>query len=162
MDRYGSIDPADVRKSITPQTALISIMHANNEVGTIQPISEIARIARERGVLLHSDGAKSVGKIPMSVKDLSVDFLTIAGHKLYAPTGVGALYIRSGIQLERLIHGAAQESGFRSGTENATFAVALGKASEIAQQNLTLHESQLRELRDYFQSELLNILVIQL
>ena len=155
VDRYGSVNPADVQKAITPQTVLISIMHANNEVGTIQLIPEIAAIARQYGILFHSDAAQSVGKIPLSVKKLGVDFLTIAGHKFYAPTGVGALYLRSGIQLEPLIHGAGQESGSRSGTENAAFAVALGKACEIAHQDLTKRESQIQELRDYFQSELL-------
>jgi len=155
VDRYGSVNPADVEKAITEKTVLISIMHANNEVGTIQPIREIAAIARKHDVLLHSDAAQSAGKMTLSVKDLGVDLLTIAGHKFYAPKGVGALYVRSGVQLEPLIHGAGQESGARSGTENAAFAVALGKACELAQQELSKRESEIQALRNYFQTELL-------
>lgn len=158
VDQYGSVNPADIEKAITPQTVLITIMHANNEVGTIQPVAEIAAIARRRGISFHSDAAQSIGKIPVSVKELGVDLLTIAGHKLYAPKGVGALYIRSGVMLEPLIHGAGQESGLRSGTENAAFSVALGKACEIAKRALPQHESHIRNLRDYFQIELQKLL----
>jgi cysteine desulfurase len=123
-------------------------MHANNEVGTLQPIRAIADIAHERGVLVHTDAAQSIGKLQVNVNDLSVDLLTVAGHKLYAPKGVGALYIRTGTKLEPLIHGAAHESGRRAGTENVPFAVALGKACEIARHSLPQSSERLRQLRD--------------
>ena len=126
------IDPEEVRRAITPQTLLISIMHANNEVGTIQPIAEIGAIARQHGIRFHTDAAQSVGKIPTKVDELGVDMLTIAGHKLYAPKGVGALYVRRGLELEPLIHGAAHESGRRAGTESALLAVGLGTACALA------------------------------
>ena len=131
VDATGRVDPDDVRRTIEPGTILISIMHANNEVGTIQPIAEIGRIARERGVLFHTDAAQSVGKISTKVQKLQVDLLTIAGHKLYAPKGVGALYVRRGIALEPLIHGAGHEHGRRAGTESALLAVGLGAACTI-------------------------------
>jgi cysteine desulfurase len=121
-----------VRRTITPRSVLISIMHANNEVGTIQPVEEIAAIAREHGIPFHTDAAQSVGKIPTRVGDLGVDLLSIAGHKLYAPKGVGALYIRRGIELEPLIHGAGHERGRRAGTESALLAVGLGMACSLA------------------------------
>lgn len=126
------IDPEDVRRAITPQTVLISIMHANNEVGTIQPIAEIGAIARQHGIRFHTDAAQSVGKIPTRVNELGVDMLTVAGHKLYAPKGVGALYVRRGLELEPLIHGAGHESGRRAGTESALLAVGLGAACAMA------------------------------
>lgn len=132
VDSTGLIDPGDVRRAITPDTILISIMHANNEVGTVQPIEECALLAREHGISFHTDAAQSVGKLPVRVDDLAVDLLTIAGHKLYAPKGIGALYVRSGVALEPLIHGASHESGRRAGTESALLTAALGKACELA------------------------------
>jgi cysteine desulfurase len=132
VDGTGLVDPDELRRAISPDTTLVSIMHANNETGTIEPIAECARIAREHDVLFHTDAAQSVGKIPTRVNDLGVDFLSIAGHKLYAPKGVGALYIRSGTRLEPLIHGAGHESGRRAGTESALLATALGTASVLA------------------------------
>ncbi|MCP1846042.1 cysteine desulfurase [Bradyrhizobium sp. USDA 4524] len=132
VDGTGLIHPEDVRRAVTPQTLLISIMHANNEVGTIQPIAEISAIAREHGIRFHTDAAQSVGKIPTKVDELGVDMLTIAGHKLYAPKGVGALYVRRGIELEPLVHGAGHESGRRAGTESALLAVGLGTACALA------------------------------
>jgi cysteine desulfurase len=132
VDRSGRIDPDDVHRAITARTTLVSIMHANNEVGTIQPIEEVCCITRERGILLHTDAAQSVGKIPASVDALGVDLLTIAGHKLYAPKGVGALYVRRGTPLEPLIHGAGHEGGMRAGTESALLAVGLGRACALA------------------------------
>ena len=132
VDGYGRIDPEDLRRAITPRTILVSVMHANNEVGTIQPIAASARIAREHGVLFHTDAAQSVGKIPTDVGDLGVDLLTIAGHKLYAPKGVGALYVRRGVRLEPLIHGAGHEGGRRAGTESALLAAGLGEACTLA------------------------------
>jgi len=148
VDGTGMVDPDDVAGAITERTVLVSIMHANNEVGTIQPIAEIARIARERGVLLHTDAAQSAGKIATDVDDLGVDLLTVAGHKLYAPKGVGALYIRAGTKLEPLIHGAGHEGGRRAGTESALLAAGLGAACRIAKP-LILND-QIRELRDFF------------
>jgi selenium donor protein len=148
VDGTGRVDPRDVARAITPETILVSVMHANNEVGTIQPIAEISEIARERGVLVHTDAAQSVGKIPVDVRELGVDFLTIAGHKLYAPKGVGALYIRAGLELPSLMRGAAHESGRRAGTENVLEIVGLGKACEIAHESLGANERRLRELRD--------------
>jgi cysteine desulfurase len=132
VDATGRVDVNDLRESITADTILISIMHANNEVGTIQPIEDCAKIARQHGIPIHTDAAQSVGKIPTRVDELGVDFLTIAGHKLYAPKGIGALYIREGSQPEPLIHGAAHENGRRAGTESALLAAALGKACELA------------------------------
>ncbi len=132
VDGTGRVDPDDVRRAITPQTILVSVMHANNEVGTIQPVAEIAAIARERGILVHTDAAQSVGKVPTRVDDLGVDLLSIAGHKAYAPKGVGALYVRRGVTLEPLIHGAGHEMGRRAGTESVLLAAALGEACELA------------------------------
>jgi cysteine desulfurase len=148
VDRFGQVDPDDVRRALTPRSTFISVMHANNEVGTLQPVSEIARIAHEHGVLFHSDAAQSVGKISTRVDELGVDLLSIAGHKLYAPKGVGALYVRGGVRLEPLIHGAGQESGRRAGTENILLDVALGAACELAQSWLGMES--IRQLRDLF------------
>ena len=152
VDRFGRIDPDDVERAITPQTILISIMHANNEVGTIQPIAEISRIAHARGILLHTDAAQSVGKIATDVNTLGVDLLTIAGHKVYAPKGVGALYVRRGTPLEPLIHGSDHEGGRRAGTESALLAVALGKACALARDLAPMH--RVRALRDQFWQKL--------
>jgi cysteine desulfurase len=132
VDKTGRVDPDAVVRAITPRTILISVMHANNEVGTIQPIAEIGRIAREHGILFHTDAAQSIGKIPTRVHDLGVDLLSIAGHKIYGPKGVGALYVRRGVALEPLIHGAGHENGRRAGTESALLAVGLGAACTLA------------------------------
>jgi cysteine desulfurase len=148
VDGSGRVDPEDVRKAITPRTILISVMHANNEVGTIQPIAEIGAIARAHGVVFHTDAAQSVGKIPTQVDSLGVDLLTVAGHKLYAPKGVGALYVRRGIELEPLIHGGDHEGGRRAGTESALLAVGLGAAAVLAQDLASME--RVRALRDRF------------
>ena len=132
VDSAGRVDPNDLRQAITADTQLISIMHANNEVGTIQPISDCSDIAGEHGIVFHTDAAQSIGKVSTRVDELGVDMLTIAGHKLYAPKGIGALYVRNGIELEPLIHGADHEHGLRAGTESALLTVALGKACELA------------------------------
>jgi cysteine desulfurase len=148
VDHTGQVDPDDLSKAITPRTILISIMHANNEVGTIQPITACARIAHDRGVLFHTDAAQSVGKISTEVNDLGVDLLSIAGHKVYAPKGVGALFVRRGVSIEPLVHGAGHESGRRAGTESAMLAVGLGKACEIARDLTAM--GGVRDLRDRF------------
>ncbi|MFW6161581.1 MAG: cysteine desulfurase family protein [Planctomycetota bacterium] len=147
VDRTGLVDPEAVREAVTSQTLLITVMHANNEVGTVQPIAEIAAIARERGVLMHTDAAQTVGKIRTDVHELGVDLLTVAGHKLHAPKGVGALYIRDGVALEPLVHGAGHEEGRRAGTENVLLDVGLGAACELARAHLGM--PYVRELRDY-------------
>ena len=147
VDEFGMVDPDVIRSMLLPETILISVMHANNEVGTIQPIAEIARIARRHGALMHTDAAQSTGKIPVDVKLLEVDLLSIAGHKLYAPKGVGALYIRHGVKLEKLMHGASHEQNLRAGTENVLEIVGLGKACELARlslENEIIHLSQLK------------------
>jgi cysteine desulfurase len=148
VDGLGRIDPDDARRAITSRTVLISIMHANNEVGTIQPITDIARIAREHGILFHTDAAQSIGKIRTRVEELGVDLLSIAGHKLYGPKGIGALYVREGVQLEPLIHGAGHESGRRAGTENILLDVGLGAACALAENWIGMEA--VRELRDLF------------
>lgn len=150
VDAAGMVNPEDVRDAITPRTILVSVMHANNEVGTIEPIATIARITRERGVLLHTDAAQSVGKIPAIVSELGVDLLSVAGHKLDAPKGVGALYIRQGVHLEPFMHGAGHESGRRAGTENVLLDVGLGVACELAAADMESRGARLREQRDYF------------
>jgi cysteine desulfurase len=148
VDHHGLIDPDDLRRALTPKTFLISIMQANNEVGTIEPIEEISRIAREHGALLHTDAAQSVGKIATDVNALGVDLLSMAGHKFYAPKGVGALYVRRGTPLEPLIHGADHETGRRAGTESALLAVALGAACGLARDLAPMQ--RVRRLRDHF------------
>jgi len=155
VDRYGMVDPEDVRRALMSDTILISIMHANNEVGTIQPIAEIAAIAREAGVLMHTDAAQSVGKIAVNVEDLGVDLLSVAGHKFYAPQGIGALYIREGVEIESLIHGAGHENGRRAGTEAVPAIVGLGTAAEIvSEQSRTDANENIRKLRDRFHQAL--------
>jgi cysteine desulfurase len=148
VDRHGRVDPDAARKAIDRHTSLISVMHANNEVGTLQPIREIAALARERGVFMHTDAAQSLGKIAVDVKELGVDLLSLAGHKLYAPKGIGVLYVRSGVKLEPLLHGAGHESGRRAGTENVPYLVALGVACDLARRSLPQASDRLRQLRD--------------
>ena len=148
VDRHGLVDPDDVRRAIRPETALISVMHANNEVGTIQPIAVIARIAREHGILCHTDAAQSVGKISTCVDELDVDLLSLAGHKLYGPKGIGALYIRRGVTLPPLIQGGGHEQGQRAGTESALLATGLGAACLLAETDS--RGEQIGFLRDRF------------
>lgn len=152
VDSHGLVDPDDVRRAIRRGTVLVSIMHANNEVGAIQPIEEIARIAHEHGIPCHTDAAQTVGKIPADVESLGVDLLSIAGHKLYGPKGVGALFVREGLELEPLMHGAGHEAGRRAGTENILEIVGLGAACALARQRL--EETRIIELRDRFWGEL--------
>ena len=156
---FGTVDPVEVKAAIRPDTRLVSIMHANNEIGAIQPIAEIAHYCREHGVLSHTDAAQSLGKVNVDVKELGVDFLTLAGHKLYAPKGVGALFIREGVALEPLIHGASHESGVRAGTENTAYWVGLGEACRILMRDVVTHSNQLRFKRDLLYSRLKEAIV---
>ncbi|MBW2456751.1 MAG: cysteine desulfurase [Deltaproteobacteria bacterium] len=148
VDATGRVDPDQVAAAVTDDTVLITVMHANNEVGTIQPVAAIATLAKQRGILLHSDAAQSMGKVPVLVDDLGVDLLTVAGHKLYAPKGIGALYVREGVAIDSLIHGADHESGRRAGTESVLLAMGLGAACELARRDPCA--AWLRELRDQF------------
>jgi len=149
VDEYGIIKIEELKKAIRPETILITVMHANNEVGSIQPVEEIGRIAREKGIFFHSDAAQSLGKITVDVQEMGVDLLSIAGHKLYAPKGIGALFIRNGVHLEKLIHGADHEQNLRAGTENVLEIVGLGKACELAKSHLTENMEHYRKTRDY-------------
>lgn len=146
--REGLVDPAAVEAALAPDTLLVSIMHANNEIGVVQPIGEIAALCRRRGILLHTDAAQSVGKVPVRVDDLGADLLTVAGHKVYAPKGVGVLYVRRGTKLEPLLHGAGHESGLRAGTENVPYLVGLGCAATLAEQGLTDAMMRMTRMRD--------------
>jgi len=154
VDAYGRVDPDEVRRGIRPHTVLISIMLANNETGTLQPVEAVCRAARDFGIPVHTDAAQAVGKIQVRVNDLGVDFLTVAGHKLYGPKGVGALFIRDGRQLTPLVHGAAQEMGRRAGTENVILAAGLGAAALAAEQGLDEETEKLRRMRDLLQKRL--------
>jgi cysteine desulfurase len=148
VDRYGMVDPDSVRKAITAKTILISVMHANNEVGTIQPLEEIGRIAREAGVYFHTDAVQTVGHLPVAVNGLGVDLLSMSSHKLYGPKGIGALYVRKGTKLVSFMHGGGQEERRRAGTENVPGIVGFGKAAEIARQGIDREVVQLTRLRD--------------
>jgi cysteine desulfurase len=150
VDQFGRVSPEEIEKAITKDTILITVMHSNNETGTLQPIKEIGEIAERYGIAFHTDASQSVGKVPVNVDELKVDMLTIAGHKLYAPKGIGALFIRDGVELEPLIHGAGHENGMRAGTENTLLAVGLGKACEIAGTPL----GKIKELTDYFWNQI--------
>jgi cysteine desulfurase len=148
VDRDGLVRMEQLREAVDDQTILISVMHANNEVGTIQPVEEISTIAREKGILFHTDAVQSVGKIPLEVDRLGADLLSLSGHKLHAPKGVGALYVRQGVALDALLQGGSQERSRRGGTENVPGAVGLGMACELAQQGLEDFNLRVRELRD--------------
>jgi cysteine desulfurase len=156
VDKSGVILVDKLKAAIRSNTILISVMHANNEVGTIQPISEISEIAKHRNIFMHSDAAQSLGKVEVNMQKMGVDLLSIAGHKLYAPKGVGALYIREGVKLEKLIHGADHERNLRAGTENILEIVGLGQAAEIAKLNLEENIKHYQKNRDYLQKLLIN------
>ena len=156
VDKEGLVDPGDVAAAVHASTILISIMHANNEVGTVQPLADISRVAREHGIALHTDAAQSVGKISTDVQELGVDLLSVAGQKVYAPKGIGALYVRSPLAPERFCLGAGQEKGRRAGTENVMGIVGLGKACEIAQKGLDKNMAQMKYLRDRLHEGLLS------
>eukprot|EP01105_Mastigella_eilhardi_P019366 TRINITY_DN4549_c0_g4_i1.p1 TRINITY_DN4549_c0_g4~~TRINITY_DN4549_c0_g4_i1.p1 ORF type:complete len:758 (+),score=172.89 TRINITY_DN4549_c0_g4_i1:30-2276(+) len=158
VDEYGRVNPQDLRNAITDTTVLVTIMHANNEVGTVQPIKELSEIAHAHGALFHTDAAQSVGKIPVHVEQLGVDLLSVAGHKLYAPKGVGALYIRSGVQLAKFMHGADHEHKRRAGTENVLALAGLGKAASIVSRDLSTIAEHMKTCKDAFQQELEQLL----
>jgi len=156
VDRDGLVDPETLADAITDDTILVSIMMANNEVGTVQPIKQLSAVAHERGVLFHTDAVQAAAKLPLAVDDLGVDLLTISGHKFHGPKGVGALYVRKGVRLEPLIHGGKQESGYRAGTENVPAIVGMGKAAEIARQSVA-HVGRLKRLRDRLHEGILGL-----
>jgi len=155
VDQNGQVNPQEVKRVLSKRTILISVMHANNEVGTIEPVSEIAEIAHSHNILMHTDAAQSIGKIPVSVRDLAVDLLTIAGHKIYAPKGVGALFVRAGTTLEKISHGAAHEFGLRPGTENVPGIVGLGEACKLVAENISDDQVRMRALRNRLEERLL-------
>lgn len=148
VDEYGLTAPDELAQAIRPETVLVTIIHANNEVGTIQPVRKLAEIAHARGVLVHTDAAQSAGKIPVNVDELGVDLLTVAAHKLYGPKGIGALYVRRGTRLDALVHGGSQEHGLRAGTENVASIVGLGEAARLAAEKLPSEGPRLSALRD--------------
>ena len=150
VNKDGFVDINDLRNSITNDTILISIMFANNEIGSIQPIDEISKIAKMYNIIFHTDSVQACGNIPIDVKELGVDMLSLSGHKLYAPKGIGALYIKNGIEFEKFMDGGHQEKNKRGGTENVSGIVGLGKACELAKENLPKHMKHLQELRDYY------------
>lgn len=157
VDDEGFINLEELKNAITDKTILVSIMFANNEIGTIQKIKEIGKICRERRVVFHTDAVQAVGNVPIDVQDMNIDILSLAGHKIYGPKGVGAIYIRKGIKIENLIHGGGQEKGRRAGTENVAGIVGIGKAIEIAQLKLNEHMERLTELREKLIDGLLKI-----
>ncbi|PPD58402.1 cysteine desulfurase NifS [Dehalogenimonas etheniformans] len=155
VDKFGLVDPDDVKNAITPKTILISVMHANNEIGTIQPVEAIGKIARERGVLFHVDAVQTAGHLPIKVNDFNIDLLSISSHKLYGPKGAGAMYIRKGVRIESLLSGGSQERGKRPGTENVPGIIGFGAAAEIAQTEMSAEAERLTILRDRLIRELL-------
>lgn len=157
VDQYGMVSPADVEKAIRPDTILISVMYANNEVGTIQPIAEIGAIARAHGIYFHTDAVQAVGHVPIDVKAEHIDMLSLSGHKFYGPKGIGVLYIRRGVRIQNLLHGGAQESRHRAGTENVAGIVGLGAAIERAVAAMPEESARLTTMRDHMIRELLKI-----
>ena len=149
VDKDGMLNLEKLESEITNQTILISIMYANNEIGTIEPVKEIAQIAHSHGIIFHTDAVQAVGNIPIDVRKMNIDMLSLSGHKLYAPKGIGALYVKSGIEFERFMDGGHQEKNKRSGTENVAEIVALGKACQIAEKNIEQYQQKLKNLRDY-------------
>jgi cysteine desulfurase len=149
VDKDGLVDPEELKNAITPKTILITIMYANNEVGTVEPVEEMARIAKEKGILFHTDAVQAAGKIPFEVKSLGIDLLSMSGHKIYGPKGVGALYIRKGVRIAPQMHGGHHEMGKRAGTENVAGIVGLGRAAELSKNEVEKEGKALTELRDY-------------
>ena len=157
VGRDGVVDPYDIRRALRPETVLVTVMHANNELGTLQPIEEIGRIAAEAGVRFHSDAVQSAGKVPLDVARLGVDLLSLSAHKFYGPKGVGALFVRKGVQLEPLLYGSRGEGGRRAGTENVSGLVGLGKAAELARERLDEQALRVAALRDRLEQGLLRV-----
>ena len=154
VDSYGVVDLNQLRKSINKHTILISIMYANNEIGTIEPIEEIGKIAKANNIIFHTDAVQAVGNVNINVEKMKIDALSLSGHKFYGPKGIGALYVKEGIRFNRLIDGGHQEKNKRAGTENIPAIVGIGKAAELAKENLTDHINHITELRDYYIDEL--------
>ncbi|MDD3471918.1 MAG: cysteine desulfurase family protein [Syntrophaceae bacterium] len=154
VDNFGFVDPDDVKKAITPQTVLISVMHANNEIGTIEPIAEIGKIAQEHGIPFHTDAVATAGVIPVDVKEMNVDMLSLASNPMYGPHGVGALYVKKGVKISPLLDGGIQESGLRAGTENVLGIVGMGKAAQIAAKEMNSRIEHLIPLRDRLINEI--------
>jgi cysteine desulfurase len=154
VDKDGQINLEELKQAINDKTTLISIMYANNEIGSIQPIKEIAQIAKEHNILFHTDAVQALGNMHINVKELGIDMMSISSHKIYGPKGIGALYVRKGLLLPNYFHGGAQENNKRAGTENLTGIVGFGKAAELSMNNLEYHIKSVRELRDYFIKEL--------
>ena len=155
VDEKGIVDLEELKRAIKPTTILISIMFANNEIGTMQPINEIGKIAKEHGIIFHTDAVQAVGNVRFDVKDMNIDSLSISGHKFYGPKGIGVLYVKKGIEFQNFINGGHQERNKRAGTENVAGIVGLGKAIEIAYQNLDEHNKKITELRDYFINQII-------
>jgi cysteine desulfurase len=154
VDHHGIVNPEDLKKALTDKTILVSVMHANNEVGTIEPIHEIGRIVTERGIPLHTDAVQSAGKAPLNVKEMSVDLLSISAHKFHGPKGIGALYIREETRIDPILHGGGQERDIRSGTENVASIAGLGKACELAKETLAARMDEIRKMRDALQERI--------
>ncbi|WP_244833056.1 cysteine desulfurase NifS [Clostridium sp. BJN0001] len=157
VDEEGFINIDELKNAITDKTILVSVMFANNEIGTIEPIKEIGEICREKNVIFHTDAVQAVGNIPVDVKEMNIDMLSLAGHKIYGPKGIGVLYIKKGIKIDNLIHGGGQERGRRAGTENIASIVGIGKAIEIVTENLKPHMEKMTKLRDKLIDNLLKI-----
>jgi cysteine desulfurase len=158
VDRYGIVDLEALKKAIRRDTVLITIMHANNEIGTIEPVEEIVEIAHAQGIYVHTDAVQTVGKLPINVKGLDVDLLSLSGHKIYGPKGIGALYVRKGVQMDPLLHGGHHERNRRAGTENVPGIVGLGKAAEVARAELSQNEKKIRALRDRLEQGILKLI----
>lgn len=156
VDKYGIVNPYDVQRAITDKTILISLIHVNNETGTIQPVEEIAEIAKEKKIIFHTDAVQSAGKIPIDVKKLGVDLLSVSGHKFYAPKGIGVLYARKGTKMYPLLHGGSHENKRRAGTENVAYIAGIAKACEIAQRDMTAESGRLLKLREKLEKHILN------
>lgn len=156
VDSHGFVNPKDLKNQITDETILVSIMLANNEVGSIQPVAELSEIAHSMGITFHTDAAQAIGKITVDVEELGVDLLSVAGHKFYAPKGIGALYVRSGTELQKFIHGASQENNWRPGTENVLEIVGFGKAAEVAKRDLESNNKHLRGMKTLLQENLID------
>ncbi|MEM5883180.1 MAG: cysteine desulfurase family protein, partial [Candidatus Aenigmatarchaeota archaeon] len=157
VDNHGLVNPSDVKKAIRKDTILVSIMHANNEIGTIEPIEEIGKICFEHGVYFHTDAAQSYGKIPVDVKKMNVDLLTVSAHKIYGPKGIGALFIRKGVKIEPLLHGGGHEFGLRSSTLNTSGIVGFGAAAEIAKKEMKKESKRIEKLRKRLEKGVLKI-----